>query len=61
MLQLDNFKTLNIWVLFKNKCVNSEDIISKIWKGRIGCLNSLWLDKNISVKTKNGLGKAMVE
>ena len=43
--------------------INSEDINSKICKGRqiIGCLKSLWWDKNISLDTKKRLGKAMVE
>ena len=41
--------------------INSKDIVNKICKGRqiIGCLNSLWWDKNISLDTKKRLGKAM--
>ena len=48
MSQLSKFKILNIWVLFKKKGINSEDIVTKICKGRevIGCLNSLSLETN---------------
>jgi hypothetical protein len=43
--------------------MNSEDIVNQICKGRqiIGCLSSLWWDKNISLDTKKLLGKAVVE
>ena len=36
--------------------INAEGIISIIFRGRqiIGCLNSLWWDKNISLEVKNG-------
>ena len=60
MSQLSKFTTLNIISLFK-KGINSKDIVNKICKGRqiIGCLNSLWWDKNITLDTKKWLGKAM--
>ena len=50
-------------VSLNKKWINSEDIVSKICKGRqiIGCLNALWCDKNISLETKKRLRKAMVE
>ena len=42
--------------------MNSKDIVNKISKGRqiIGCLNSLWWDKNVSLETKKQLGRAMI-
>ena len=50
-------------VSLNKKSINSKYVINKIYKWRqiIGCLNPLWGDKNISLDTKKGLGKAMVE
>ena len=50
-------------VNLNKKCIHSKDIVNKICKGKqiIGCLNSLWCDKNISLDTKKQLGKAIVE
>jgi len=61
IMQVQNFKYLG--VSLNKKGLNSKDIVNKICKGRqiIGCLNSLWWDKNISLDTKKRLGKALVE
>ena len=50
-------------ISLNKKGINSKDTVNKIFKGRqiVGCLNSLWWDKNISLDTKKRLGKAMVE
>ena len=50
-------------VNLNKKGINSKYIVNKICKGKqiIGCLNSLWRDKNISLDTKKRLGKAVVE
>ena len=52
-----------IIITLNKKGINSKDIVNKICKGRkiIGCLNSLWWDKNVSLETKKRLGKGMVE
>jgi hypothetical protein len=41
-------------VSFKKNVINSEGIASEIFKGRkiIGCLNSLWCNKNTSLERK---------
>ena len=56
--QVQNFKYL--CVSLNKKGMNSRDIVNKICKGRqiIGCLNSLWWDKNISLDPIKPLGKA---
>ena len=55
-------KTNIVRIRSHKKDINSKDIVNKISKGKqiIGCLNSLWWDKNISLDTKKRLGKAMV-
>ena len=59
--QAQNIKYLG--VNLNKRDINSKDIVNKICKGKqiIGCLNSLWWDKNISLDTKKRLGKAIVE
>ena len=56
MLQLSKF----FGVILNLKSANSEDLISKIYKARqvIGCISSLWWDKNISLETKNVVRKS---
>ena len=60
-MQVQNFK--NVGVSKNKKGYKFKDIVNEICKGRqiIGCLNSLWWDKNISLDTKGRLGKAVVE
>ena len=50
--QVQNFQYLG--VSLRRKGINSEHIVCKICKGRqiIGCLNSLWWDKNVSLEKK---------
>ena len=50
--QVQNFKYLG--VSFNKKGVISKDVVNQICKGRqiIGCLISLWWDKNISLDTQ---------
>ena len=49
-------------LVLKKRGINSKDIVSKIYKGKIiGCLNSLGWDKNISLDTNIQLGKPIVE
>ena len=57
LCKLGNFKYLG--VSLNKKGINSEDIVSKICKGRqiIGCLNSLWWDKNSSLEIKQWLNQ----
>ena len=59
--QVQNFKYLG--VNLNKKGINSKGTVNKICKGKqiIGCLNSLWCDKSISLDTKKLLGKDMVE
>ena len=55
--QVQNFKYLG--VNLNKKGINSKDIVNKICKGKqiIGCLNSLWGDKIISLETKKAVWK----
>ena len=48
---------------FKEKGYKFKDIVNKICKGRqiIGCLDSVWWDRNISLETRKQLGKPVVE
>ena len=59
--RVQNFKYLG--VRLNKKRINSKYKVNKICKGRqiIGCMNSLWCDKNISLDTKKRLGNVMVE
>ena len=56
--QVHNLNYLGISL--NKKGINSKDSINKICKGTeiIGCLNSLWRNKNISLDKKNTIRKS---
>lgn len=59
--QVDKFKYLGATI--NNEGLGKEEIQTRIQKSKqvIGCLNSLWWDRNLSATTKKRLGRTLVE
>ncbi|XP_071644241.1 uncharacterized protein [Temnothorax longispinosus] len=60
--QVDAFKYLGT-VITKDERIGATNIKSRIEQSRkvLGCLNSVWWDKNISARAKKHIGRSMVE